>query len=87
MPLFCYAVYSVLSSFAIILLRKRELIALLKLSSCCHNHVAVSVLYLFLMRAVGMYAVGDCSISRSFLHCYDLGTIPSQNVVTFSARL
>ena len=63
LPLFCYAVYPVLSSFAIILLRKRELVALLKLSSCCHHHVAVSVLYLFLTRAVGWSAVCDCGIS------------------------
>ena len=34
--------YSVLSSFAIISARKRELVALLLLSSCCH--VAVSIL-------------------------------------------
>ena len=32
---FCYAVLSVLSSFAIITLRKRELVALLALCSCC----------------------------------------------------
>ena len=38
---------SVISSFAIISLRKRELVALHSLSSCCH--VAVSVLCLFLL--------------------------------------
>ena len=45
--LFCYAVLCVLSCFAIIPLRKRELVALLLLSSDCH--VAVSVLCLCLM--------------------------------------
>ena len=44
---FCYAVLCVLSSYAIILLGKRELVALLLfLSSGCH--VAVIVLCLFL---------------------------------------
>ena len=38
---------SVLSSFAVILLRKRELVVLYLLSSCCH--VAVCVLCLFLV--------------------------------------
>ena len=43
--LFCGAVLYVLSSSTVIVLRKRELIALLKQYSCCH--VAVSVLILF----------------------------------------
>ena len=43
--LFCYAVRIVLSSFTIISLRKRELVGLLKLSSCCH--VVISILPLF----------------------------------------
>ena len=34
--LFCNAVLTVLSSFAIIMLRKRELVALHYLCSCCH---------------------------------------------------
>ena len=45
--LFCNAVLGVLSSFVIILVRKRELVALLLLGSCCHG--AVSVLCLFLV--------------------------------------
>ena len=45
--MFCYAVLNVLSSFAITSQRKRELVALLYLSSCCH--MAVIVLSLFLM--------------------------------------
>ena len=35
-PFFCFAVLSVASSFAIILLGKRELVALLLLCSECH---------------------------------------------------
>ena len=46
-PCFGNVVFSVLSSFAIISLRKRELVALLKLSTCCH--VAVMDLCLFFM--------------------------------------
>ena len=45
-PCFCYAVLCVLSSFTIILLGKRELVALLLLSSLCL--VADIVLCLFL---------------------------------------
>ena len=45
--LFSHAVHSALSSFAIILLKKRELVAFLELCYC--YHVAVIVLYLFLM--------------------------------------
>ena len=41
---FCYEVLSVLSSFTIVSLRKRELVALFDLSSCWH--LAVSDLYL-----------------------------------------
>ena len=43
--LFWYALLSVLSTFVIILLRKRELIAILYLSSCCL--MTLSVLWLF----------------------------------------
>ena len=46
LPLLCYALLSGLSTFSIILTRKRELITLLLLSSCCI--VTVSVLWLFL---------------------------------------
>ena len=45
--MFCCAVLCVLSSFAIILMGKRELVALLYLSSWCF--VTVIVLWLFLM--------------------------------------
>ena len=55
---FCYAILSVLSSFIIILLRKRELVALLKSSSCCH--VTASVLWLFLTESWVCSAVCDC---------------------------
>ena len=46
LSLFCYALFCVLSSFAIILKRKRELFALLLLSYGCL--VTVNVLWLFL---------------------------------------
>ena len=47
LPLFCYALLCVHSSFAIILKRKRKLVALLLLSYRCI--VTISVLWLFLM--------------------------------------
>ena len=56
LSLFWYALLCVLSSFAIILNRKRELIALFLLS--CGGLVTVNVL-----RAVGWSAKCDCGIS------------------------
>ena len=54
--LFCNTVLSVNSNFAIISLRKRELVALLKLCSCCC--VTVSVLFLFLAEPrIGLWFV------------------------------
>ena len=53
--LFCCALLSVLSSFAIILKRKRELVALLKLSSKCCEMMFCDVM--------GLSAVCDCGIS------------------------
>ena len=51
-----YAVLSVLFSFAIVLMRKREMIVLLKLSFLCI--VTVSVLWLFnTVPLVGMHCV------------------------------
>ena len=46
LPLFCYALHRVHSSFAIILKRKRKLVALLLLSYGCI--VTINVLWLFL---------------------------------------
>ena len=46
MPLFCYALLYVLSSFAIILKRKRELVALLLLSCGCLATLNVLLLFL-----------------------------------------
>ena len=60
--LFCNAVLSILSSFTIILLRKRYLDVLLKLFSCSYG---CSVC---LPRgAVGWYMVSDCGIYQSRL--------------------
>ena len=60
LSLFCCALLCVLSSFAIILKRKRELVALLLLSYGCL--VTVNVLSLH-HGAVGWSAVCDCGIS------------------------
>ena len=53
----CHALLSVLSSSAIILARKRELVVLLE---CL---VTVGVLWLFLAVSLGWSAVCDCGIS------------------------
>ena len=58
----CYAVLSVLSSFAVISLGKRELVALFELCSYCH--VAVGVLRLP-HYAVGWSVMCDICISLS----------------------
>ena len=52
------------SSFAIILMGMKEVVALLYLSSWCL--VAVSVMWLFPNGAMGLCAVSDCGISWSF---------------------
>ena len=58
---FCITLLRVLSSFAIILMGKRELVALLCLSSMsCDWYVALS------HGAVGWSVVCDCGISRSY---------------------
>ena len=60
--------YSVLSSFAIILTEKRDLVALLYLSSCCL--MAVSVLWLFLMvLCVSLQCVIVIFPDHAHLHC------------------
>ena len=61
LSLFCYALLCVHSSFAIILKRKRKLVALLSLSYCCI--VTINVMWLFPCSAVGWSAVCDCGIS------------------------
>ena len=58
--MFCCTLLYVPSSFAIILMGKRELVALLSLSIWC----LVIVAWLFLaVRAIGLSAVCDCGIS------------------------
>ena len=57
--MFCCTLLFVHSSFAIILMGKRELVALLSLSSWC----LVIVVVLFLGGAMGLSAVCDCGIS------------------------
>ena len=56
---FCCVLLCVDSSFAIILMRKREPVALLCLSSWCFM-IAV---WFHLMIATGLFAVCDCGIS------------------------
>ena len=65
--LFCCALLSVLSSFAIILKRKRDLVALLLLSNGCH--VTVNVLWLFIF-------LFTCDVNRSANVLCDLSHIP-----------
>ena len=67
----CFAALCAPSSFAIILLGKRELVALLLLGSECH--VVAIVLCLFLaVPLVGWSVVYDCGISWSYTltFCY-----------------
>ena len=59
--LFCYVLLCVLSSFAMLLKRKRDMAALLLLPCGCL--IAVYVLWLFLAGAVGWSAMCDCGIS------------------------
>ena len=59
--LFCYAVLCVLYIFTIISLEKRELVAVLLLSSGCH--VVVIIICLFpTMPIVGLQSLCDCGI-------------------------
>ena len=57
--MFCCTLLYVHSSIAIILIGKRELVALLNLSSWC----LVMVEWLFNRGAIGLSAVCDCGIS------------------------
>ena len=59
LSLFCYALLCVYSSFAIILKRKRKLVALLILSYRCIFTINVALPHC----AVGRSAVYDCGIS------------------------
>ena len=59
--MFCYTSLYVHSSFAIIFIGKRELLALLSLSFCCLVNV-VNVVKLFLA-VLGLSAVCGCGIS------------------------
>ena len=61
MSLICYVLLYVYSSFAIILKRKRKLIALLLLSYRCL--VTVNILVALSRGAMGWPAVCDCDIS------------------------
>ena len=60
--MFCCTLLYVLSSFAIILMGKREPVALLGLSSWC----LVTVVFALLRGAMGSSAVCDCGISWSY---------------------
>ena len=54
----CCTLLNVHSSFAISLMGKRELVAVLSLSSLC----LVRIVWLFLQGAMGLSAVCDCGI-------------------------
>ena len=61
-PFFCFAVIYAISSFAIIMMEKRELVALLSLSSwlvSCYCYCPVTLPY----DTEGWSAVCDCGIS------------------------
>ena len=60
--MFCCTLLYVHSSIAIILIGKRELVALLNLSSWC----LVMVEQLFHRGVTGLFAVCDCGISLSY---------------------
>ena len=62
--LFCYAVFSLLCSFAIILLEKREMVHYLLLSSGCHIAVIIEY-FLFITVPLVVSVVSDCGISWS----------------------
>ena len=73
--LFCYALLCVHSSFAIILKRKRKLVALLLLSYICI--VTINVLWLFLQVLwVGLQCVMTVFLDHTrFLTIYKFGSI------------
>ena len=64
--LFCYALLCVHSSFAIILKRKRKLVALVVLSN--RRIDTINVMWLFLTVSLGWSAVCECSISLTFFY-------------------
>ena len=58
LSLFCYALLFVHSSFALILKRKRKLVALFLLSNRCIFTITIKVLWLFLrVPLVGQYVI------------------------------
>ena len=63
-PCFCFAVFCVVSSFAIISLGTRELVALLLL--CSEYHVAVIVCFTLPRGSMGWSVVYDYGISWSY---------------------
>ena len=74
LSMFCYVLLCVHSSFAIILKRKRKLIALLVLS---YRFSVINVLWLFLMVPwVGLQCVNVVFPDYTHLLCYDLLSDP-----------
>ena len=67
--LFCYTVLSINSSFSLIPLGKRELIALFLLSSCCHATVSVPCLFLTVWLVGRQYVIVVFSATLSFKNC------------------
>ena len=62
LPWFCYVLLLVLSSFAIILKRKRKLVAVIVLRMYCSCGCSVALPH----DAVGWSALCDCGISLSY---------------------
>ena len=82
MSLFCYALLCVHSSFAIILKRKRKLVALLLLSYRCI--VTINVLWLFLTLAwVRLQCVIVVFSDHAHLLFYNLDLLPPKPKFTF----
>ena len=59
LSLFCYALHCVHSSFVIILMRKRKLVAIIVLQMCCYYKCSVALPH----GVVVWSAVGNCGIS------------------------
>ena len=83
--LFCYAVLCAVSSFAIILMKKRELVALLVTSLCLVN---VSVLWLFLtVPWVGLQCVIVAFPGHTHLHLYSFNLVRNVSRISAGALL
>ena len=85
LSLFCYAVLIAISSVEIILMKKRELVALLVTSLCLVN---VSVLWLFLtVPWVGLQCVIVAFPGHTHLHLYSFNLVRNVSGISTGALL